>query len=165
MGEMWKCSKKLSCDVSLSEAAISWVCSCCRSFSISPHWNTHTHTHRISLPLRQHRRWTFNLPLTFFLLVCRSVGGENRPKVAPRKPWSTFTAISWTRAMKYLTHKQRVDTDRSKCGGAVELLHLWGLYLLDLHDVAVLVEPSDDGQVYEWLWFWRSGVKTGISSL
>lgn len=125
----------------------------------------HTHTHRISLPLRQHRRWTFNLPLTFFLLVCRSVGGENRPKVAPRKPWSTFTAISWTRAMKYLTHKQRVDTDRSRCGGAVELLHLWGLYLLDLHDVAVLVEPSDDGQVYEWLWFWRSGVKTGISSL
>lgn len=35
MGEMWKCSKKLSPDVSLSDASISSACSSCRSFSIS----------------------------------------------------------------------------------------------------------------------------------
>lgn len=42
MGEMWKCSKKLSPDVSVSDASISSVCSSCRSLSSSRDWNTHT---------------------------------------------------------------------------------------------------------------------------
>lgn len=37
MGEMWKNSKKLSPDVSVSEASISSACRVCRSGSISPH--------------------------------------------------------------------------------------------------------------------------------
>lgn len=40
MGEMWKCSKKLSPDVSVSDASISSACSSCRSVSRSCNWNT-----------------------------------------------------------------------------------------------------------------------------
>lgn len=54
--------------------------------------------------------WDINLlPCsTFCLSACGSAAGVKRAKMAPRKPWSIFTAISWTRAMKYLKYTNRV---------------------------------------------------------
>ncbi len=112
MGEMWKCSKKLSPDVSVSDVSISSACSSCRSLSISRDWNTNTSSNMSDINLLcavyASGSWTINLlPFsTFCLLAWGSAAGANRAKMAPRKPWSIFTAISWTRAMKYLKYTQ-----------------------------------------------------------
>lgn len=48
--------------------------------------------------------------LTFCLSATGSAAGVNTVKMASRKPWSIFTAISWTKAMKYLKYTESVSS-------------------------------------------------------
>lgn len=45
--------------------------------------------------------------VTLPLVARDSVEGVTTARMAARKPWSIFSAISWTRAMKYLRSTQR----------------------------------------------------------
>lgn len=74
--------------------------------------------------------WPINLlsRSTFCLSAWGSAAGVNRARMAPRKPWSIFTAISWTRAMKYLMYRHSKITARTHC----ELLNTNNMIVLIL---------------------------------
>lgn len=52
------------------------------------------------------RKSSENRGVTWPLVARDSADGVTTARTAARKPWSIFSAISWTRAMKYLESTQ-----------------------------------------------------------
>ena len=101
IGEIWKCSKKLRPELSVLEDSISCSCSVSKSFTMSCVWKgkRHVKPNHANLVCKHTHK---GVMLTCFLLNSESTVGVNRVMIAPKKPWSIFTAISCTSAMKYL---------------------------------------------------------------